>query len=146
MFIVHKYFMKLAWLNRHIYTFGIKHLFFSMDCCLTNELKMLKTSTHFRKYISCVSISLENIFSLYAFQFPSLFFECLLICFSNPLLLCKCSLWQSPIYKGHLLSSLLYMPNFILCNKSSPAPTCDRYEGSIRGWMYQCLMHFSIKN
>ena len=61
-FYIYKYFVKLAWLNRHIYMFGVKHLFFCMDCCITNELEMLKVSIHFRKYIFCVSISLENIF------------------------------------------------------------------------------------
>lgn len=58
----YKYFVKLARLNRHIYMFGVKHLFFSMDCCITKELEMLKSSIHFRKYIFCVSISLQNIF------------------------------------------------------------------------------------
>ena len=55
-FYFYKYFVKLAWLNRHIYMFGVKHLFFSVDCCITKELEMLKTSIHFRKYIFCVSI------------------------------------------------------------------------------------------
>lgn len=95
-------------------------------------------------------IFLENIFhfrnsSFYVFIFG--WFGSVL--FLNPFLLHNkrnYSMWQSPVCKGHLLQSLLYMPNFILHNKSSASPICDNSEGSIRGWMYQCLMYLLIKN
>ena len=76
-FYIYKYFVKLAWLNRHIYMFGVKHLFFSMDCCITKELEMLKNIYSFQKvHFLCIYL-LKSIFSLFVFQFPSLIFECL---------------------------------------------------------------------
>lgn len=89
-------------------------------------------------------IFFENIFHFRVSNFCVFIFVS-----SNPFLLCSKrndSMCQSPVCKGHLLWSLLYTPNFILHNKSSATPICDNSEGSIRGWMYQCLMYLLIKN
>lgn len=80
--------------------------------------------------------------------FPTL---CLHICFFQIPFYCTT---KETILCGNLQSGkVIYYEAYCRClilyciiNLQLPLPICDNSEGSIRGWMYQCLMYLLIKN